>query len=145
MKEGKKDVEDKREKKVEASEVKVEAGRRDWEREVRPWKVTASSIQVMGSSAAKLERRKGKREDRKERGEGKIGCSTREKERERTVCSLDRIIAGGSGLTSSRITSTSPRTLLVLFVALCFAVLDFCLILRLLLLYASRYIANDCV
>lgn len=49
----------------------------------------------------------------KSRGGGvrkKEGCSARvsKRKRKRTVCSLDRIIAGGSGLTSSGITSTSP-------------------------------------
>lgn len=95
---------------MEVSEVKVGARRGDWEREIRSWKVTvvaASSIQVMGSSAAKHGR---KREDRGRVRREENKCSTKEKEseRERTVCSLDRIIAGGSGLTSSRITSTSP-------------------------------------
>lgn len=80
---GEKDAVERKEKKVEASEVKVGTGK---EREVRPWKVTvvaASSIQVMGSSAGRA-RRKGRRS--RERGERererKIGCSTREKESE---------------------------------------------------------------
>lgn len=107
---------------MEISEVKVEAGRGDWEREVRPWKVTVKypSDGQFNGKAGKKEKKEGRSRERAER---KIGCSTREKERERTVCSLDRIIAGGSGLTSSRITSTSPRTLLVLFIAPCFAVI----------------------
>lgn len=89
--------------------MKVGAERTTREREIRPWKVAVvaeSSIRVMGSSAGEHER---KREDR-ERGrrEKTVRCNAREKRRKRTVCSLDRIIAGGSGLTSSRITSTSP-------------------------------------
>lgn len=55
-----------------------------------------------------LSEKAGEKEIEGDRKEKKIG--TRERKRKQTVCSLDRIIVGGSGLTSSRITSTSSLT-----------------------------------
>lgn len=80
----------------------------------------------------------------RERGERKIGCSMKEKEKENCLLIRpDNCRWVSVHLVSNHLDLTLPRTLLiVLFIALCFAVLNFYLALRSLLLFMRRDVSR---
>lgn len=95
--------------KVVAAEVKVGAKDKGSGKYDRGRLPSCGRVKYLSDGQFSGRARGGEREGRsRERREMRIGCSAKERERKRTVCSLDRIIAGGS-VGSPRLESPRPH------------------------------------